>query len=94
MGEFLAAQPHGGFQGEVAQSVTCPHVAEQVVVHVLRHALFEVIDGVCRMVANGEVGVLVWVGEVVGAIGVMDADDGRHEQGIDETVGDAGGEGR
>ena len=46
------------------------------------------------MVADGEVGVLVRVGEVVAAVGVVDADDRRHEQCVDEAVGDAGGVGR
>ena len=87
--QFLAVQIDGGLQREVANGITCPDVRQQVVIDVFGHTLLKVVDGVGRMVANSEVGILVGVGEVVGAVGIIDADDGRHQEGIDKTVGDA-----
>ena len=71
-----------------------PDVGEQVVVDILGHALLEVIHRIGGVVADGEVGVLVGVLEVVASILIVHADDGRHEQGIDKAVGDACREGR
>ena len=46
------------------------------------------------MVADGEIGILIRVGEVVRAVSVVHTHYGRHEQSIDEAVGDASRVGR
>ena len=40
------------------------------------------------MVTDSEIGVLIGIVEVIRAIRIIDADDGRHQQGIDKAVGD------
>ena len=56
--QFLAVQTNGGLEREVADAVTGPHVRQQIVVDVLGYALFEVVDGVSRLVTDSEVGIL------------------------------------
>ena len=45
------------------------------------------------MVANGEIGIFVWILEIVGTVGIIHWHHGRSEQCIDKTVGDASREG-
>ena len=89
MRQFLAVQANSSFQRQVADTKTCPNVRQQVVVDVLGHTLLEVVDGISRLVANGKIGVFVGIVEIIGAIGIIDADNGWHQQGIDKTVGNA-----
>ena len=92
--QLFAAESHGGFQRQVANAIAGPHVRKQIVVHVLGHALTEVVHRVRGMVANGKVGIFVGVLEVVGAVLIINADHRRHQQRIDKAVGDAGRIGR
>ena len=92
--QFLAVQTNGGLEREVADAVTGPHVRQQIVVDVLGYALLEVVDGVSRLVTDGEVGILEGVVEIIASVCVVDADNGGHQQRIDKAVGDAGRVGR